>query len=169
MESFLILAHQVQGISCCQLVIDALNHPKTFYFKDLLKELEHKLLKFPIYLSLLNIFTFGGYSDYRSSTVQFPEISPVAIYKLKLLEFTSICTSSKCIEYHVLLNQLSLENIGQLEDLIMKSIDAGLVVGCMDQKNVFSILINDKRLALLLNLYLLETFPTINIHYYCIN
>jgi COP9 signalosome complex subunit 7 len=76
---------------------------------------------------LLNIFAYGTYKDYsnRKGLLCLPELNATQTKKLKYLTIVTLSESEKCIPYKTLLEELSIADIRELEDLIIEAIYAG--------------------------------------------
>lgn len=77
---------------------------------------------------LLNIFAYGTFKDYVNEKVtkNLPELSATQAKKLKYLTIVTLSEKDKCIPYKVLQEELSIEDIRELEDLIIEAIYAGI-------------------------------------------
>jgi len=85
--------------------------------------------EFKPYWELLNIFAYGTCKDYLKGKdlLSLPELSPVQTKKLQYLTIVTLSESQKCIPYKKLLEELSIGDIRELEDLIIEAIYAGNV------------------------------------------
>lgn len=77
--------------------------------------------------NLLNIFAYGTFKDYLNdkASQNLPELSGVKAKKLKYLTIVTLSEKDKCIPYKVLQEELSIQDIRELEDLIIEAIYAG--------------------------------------------
>jgi len=139
---FVTLANQHKGAACAEIVKQALAHDKIYVFGELLGhenvqalESTHKPLH-----DLLKIFAYGTYTDYKAQQDELPELSNLETTKLKQLSLVSLAANSSVLEYKQMMNELSLDTPRALEDLILKTVFAGLVEGQLDQqKGVFEV------------------------------
>ena len=83
-------------------------------------------------MSLLEIFSYGTYSDYVSNESSLPNLSPDQRHKLRQLSLLSLAKSPKNLNYGNLLQALELETPRELEDLVISAIYAGLLQGTLD-------------------------------------
>jgi hypothetical protein len=127
METFLALASKTKEKATAQLIMDCLES-NVYQFEPLLhhptiQSFQGKEKK------LLEIFTTGTIHDLES----FDGLSAKQIFKLKQLTLISKA-NEKQLFYDNLLVDLKISNIRELEDLIIQTIEQGLLVATLDQK-----------------------------------
>ncbi|XP_064598951.1 COP9 signalosome complex subunit 7b-like [Liolophura sinensis] len=138
LEQFVLLAKSAKGAAASTLISQALDAPGVYVFGELLdmpniQELESG--PHASYFKLLNIFAYGTYHDYKENKANLPELTPAQVTKLRHLTIVTLATKTKRIPYSVLLKDLEVENLRKLEDLIIESIYADVILGKLDQKN----------------------------------
>jgi len=138
LEQFVLLAKGAKGAAAAELIKQALDAPGVYVFGELLDTSNIKELsegQFAPHYNLLNLFAYGIYRDFKESSGNLPELSPVQVKKLRHLTIVSLATKTKCIPYSVLLQELDMKNLRELEDLIIEAIYADVIRGKLDQKN----------------------------------
>lgn len=85
---------------------------------------------FALHFKTLNLFAYGTYKDYLRDKTQFLELNPTQCKKLQHLTIVTLATREKCIPYSSLLEELSIKNVRDLEDLIIEAIYAGMCYEC---------------------------------------
>lgn len=80
---------------------------------------------FALHFKTLNLFAYGTYKDYLKDRAQYLELTPTQCKKLQHLTIVTLATREKCIPYSSLLEELSIKNVRDLEDLIIEAIYAG--------------------------------------------
>lgn len=113
-----------------------LESPSTYVFGELLdissvKELSNT--EYAPYLTLLDIFAYGTYQDYKKqkSTLMLPELSEQMLIKLKYLSIVSLARFHRHIPYDVLMKELDMSTIRELEDLLIEAIYADVIKGLL--------------------------------------
>eukprot|EP00026_Physarum_polycephalum_P007940 Phypoly_transcript_08012.p1 GENE.Phypoly_transcript_08012~~Phypoly_transcript_08012.p1 ORF type:complete len:284 (+),score=33.51 Phypoly_transcript_08012:62-853(+) len=137
LQPFLLIAKSAKGKGCTAVIDQVLQAPGIFVFGELLdmpnvKQLEGTENKG--HLELLKIFAYGTYPTYKENATTLPPLSPQMATKLRQLTIVSLAADSKVIPYTVLLQQLSIPNVRELEDLIIECIYQGVIRGKLDQK-----------------------------------
>lgn len=114
----------------------AIESPSIFVFGELLDVDNVKALRGTAeepYLTLLNLFAFGTFSEYQQQKLEqsgsLPDLSPSMSTKLKQLSIVSLARSRRNIPYEELQQELEINNIRQLEDLIIELIYANVIKG----------------------------------------
>lgn len=79
-------------------------------------------------LNTLSLFAYGTYKQYLENQSTLIELSDTMKKKLKHLTIVTMAISNKCIAYSDLLEQLDIGCVRELEDLIIESIYAGLLL-----------------------------------------
>jgi len=139
MEQFILLAKGAKGMAAAELVKQALEAPAIYVFSELMelpnvKELQNS--EFKSCWDLLNIFAYGTFKEYlnEKGSKTLPELTPVLAKKLKYLTIVTLSEKEKCIPYKVLQEELSIEDIRELEDLIIEAIYGEIIQGKLDQR-----------------------------------
>jgi len=138
LEQYLLLAKGAKGAAAVELIKQVLEAPGIYVFGELLDMpniQELSASEYMSYFKLLHLFAFGTYSNYLDNKLEYPELSPAMISKLRHLTIVSLATKDKCIPYSRLLKELDMRNLRELEDLIIDVIYADIVRGKLDQRN----------------------------------
>ncbi|XP_022104145.1 COP9 signalosome complex subunit 7b-like [Acanthaster planci] len=138
LEQYLLLAKSTKGAAVVALIKQVLEAPGVYVFGELLEMPNvQELANGPnsSYLAALNLFAYGTYQEYKENSNRFPQLSPVALNKLRHLTVVTLAAKSKHIPYPVLLKELDMKNVRELEDLIIETIYADVIRGKLDQKN----------------------------------
>ncbi|KAB5578278.1 PCI domain-containing protein [Coniochaeta sp. 2T2.1] len=117
------------------LITRATSAPNTYLFAPLLTSPSIQSLastEFSPHLSLLNIFSTSTYQTYLT-TPNLPPLSPAQSSKLRQLSLLSLA-KDRNLTYPSLLTSLNLSNPAELEDLVRKSIYAGLIKATLDPR-----------------------------------
>lgn len=93
--------------------------------------------EFESHLRLLEIFSFGTCSDYKKEESTLPALSPKMLVKLRQLSIVTLSHQTKKVPYTALLEELSISNVRELEDLIIDTMYAGILEGKLDQAKGF--------------------------------
>jgi hypothetical protein len=139
-EQFCLLAKNQKGRAVVALIEQVLNKDKIYVFGELLAMENIQALKgteFESHLKLLEIFAYGTYKQYLQDQDNLPNLTSKMIVKLRQLSIVSLAHQSKKVPYTKLLEELSISNVRELEDLIIDTIYAGLLEGRLDQANGF--------------------------------
>lgn len=154
LEPYILLSKSANSPrAAADLVTQATSAPNTFVFAELLQTPNIQALQtaskdYAHYLTLLQIFAWGTWSDYTgesialarcsninvpvSETPNLPKLSNVQEQKLRQLTLLSLSTSPSTLTYAHLLSELSLPTTRALEDLVISSIYAGLLAAKLD-------------------------------------
>ncbi|KAL9600796.1 MAG: hypothetical protein Q9219_002934 [cf. Caloplaca sp. 3 TL-2023] len=141
LESFILLSKSATSPhSAVSLVNQATSAPNTYVFAELLQTPNISALKsapseYSQYHTLLEIFAWGTWADYSSSSSNLPQLSEPQAHKLRQLSLLSLATSPSTLTYPHLLQALSLPSVRVLEDLVISSIYAGLLTAKLDTQS----------------------------------
>lgn len=138
LETFLLLAKNTRGAASANLITQVTESPNIFTFGELLnvdgiKQLEG-IEAHQKEWKLLQLFTFGVYTDYIEHADTFPPLNESQIKKLRLLTIASLASNSKHVPYSLLKEKLGLENLREVEDLIIEAVYAHIIKGKLNQK-----------------------------------
>jgi len=138
LEPFLLMAKSAKGAAAGKLIQDATAAPGVYVFAELLdlssiQELASNPQLSP-FLSLLHLFSYGTYDQYKLQKDSLPPLNPAQLTKLKRLSIVSLAMESRILPYATLLNYLDISSIRELEDLIIDSIYQDVIRGKLDQK-----------------------------------
>ncbi|KAJ3122852.1 hypothetical protein HK098_002428 [Nowakowskiella sp. JEL0407] len=138
LEPFLLLAKNARGAAASKLIQDATSAPGVYVFAELLElpsiqDLKNNPQYLPIF-TLLEIFAYGTYLDYKQNSSTLPPLNPNQLHKLKCLTIVSLSGESRILQYDHLLQQLDIPNVRELEDLIIDAIYQDIIKGKLDQK-----------------------------------
>ncbi|CAK7262994.1 hypothetical protein SEPCBS57363_000342 [Sporothrix epigloea] len=168
LEPFLVLAMTASSPrQAADLVIRATSYPSTYVFAELLQcpriqALAHAEPEHAVYLTVLQIFSYGTYADYERGTAPasatihadssrqsqtqastapapaaanltpLPTLNEAQSSKLRQLSLVSLATDRSSLGYDHLIKALQLTDDSQLESLVMAAVYAGLVTGTLD-------------------------------------
>ncbi|CAJ0760981.1 17656_t:CDS:2, partial [Entrophospora sp. SA101] len=89
LESFLLLSKSAKGSACVQLIKDALGAPGVYVFAELLDMPNIAKLRnneqYQPYHTLLRLFSYGTYKDYKDNVETLPPLDDAQLNKLKHL------------------------------------------------------------------------------------
>ena len=132
LEQYLILAKTAKGKACEALIMQAISHPKTFVFGELLDAVDRSGISNEA-RTLLEIFTYGTLADFRAAGL--PDLSPQQLKKIQMLTLASLASEKSVLSYGELLSVLEMTSTRYLEDLIIETFYEGLIKGKIDHKN----------------------------------
>jgi len=147
---FCILARTQKGRACAALVQQVIAHRKIFVFGDLLDIPSVQALKeseFSNAFKTLELFAFGTIQEYSNNPRDYLELTEVQTFKLRQLSLLTLCAKEKNLSYEklfaaLLLHSDSQSRIRELEDLIIDSINNGLLTAKLNQKKQCLIVIS---------------------------
>ncbi|KAJ4375529.1 hypothetical protein N0V86_007061 [Didymella sp. IMI 355093] len=136
LEPFLALSKSATSPrAASDLVVQATSAPNTYVFAELLQTPNIQNLRsspdHASYLTLLEIFAWGTWSDYKSHT-SLPKLSAQQHQKLLLLSLLPLSHSHATLTYTHLQSALDLPTARALEELITTAIYAGLLTATLD-------------------------------------
>ncbi|KAJ4334172.1 hypothetical protein N0V95_009241, partial [Ascochyta clinopodiicola] len=136
LEPFLALSKSATSPrAASDLVVQATSAPNTYVFAELLQTPNIQNLRsspeHAPYLTLLEIFAWGTWADYKSRP-ELPKLSAPQHQKLLLLSLLPLSRSHATLTYKHLLAALDLPTARPLEELITTAIYAGLVTATLD-------------------------------------
>ncbi|KAF0975911.1 hypothetical protein FDP41_005238 [Naegleria fowleri] len=136
-EQFLLLGKSVKGKAAVNLIQQAINHPNTFVFSEMLdlkgiKELDGS--EHQADFNTLKLFAFGTYGDYKSNPSNYFPLSDKNSNKLKQLSIVTLASKNRLLKYEDLMKDLDISNVRELEDLLIDCMYQGLLEGKLDQK-----------------------------------
>jgi len=137
LEPFLLMAKSAKGAAAPKLIQDAISALGVFVYAELMDHPNIRVLvgsQYSSYLELLQIFSYGTYTDYKSKQSSLPKLNEVQLIKLKQLSIVSLANETRILPYPRLLSVLDLPTVRSLEDLIIDAIYSGIVSGKLDQK-----------------------------------
>ncbi|KAL8786340.1 MAG: hypothetical protein Q9213_002837 [Squamulea squamosa] len=140
LESFILLSASASSSrAAADLVKQATSAPNTYVFAELLQTKNVAALRtaspeHSSYYTLLEIFAWGTWADY-SSTPNLPSLTDAQAQKLRQLSLLSLSASPSTLTYTHLLTALSLPSTRALEDLVISTIYAGLLVAKLDTQS----------------------------------
>ena len=155
LESYILLSKSATSPrAAADLVTQATSALNTYVFAELLQtpniqSLRTASAEYAPYLTLLEIFSWGTWSDYTCTDVlasktilystdrhiatpDLPQLSDIQSHKLRQLSLLTLSTSHATLTYSHLLSVLALPNVRVLEDLVISSIYAGLLTAKLD-------------------------------------
>ncbi|KAL5120411.1 hypothetical protein ACEQ8H_001701 [Pleosporales sp. CAS-2024a] len=136
LEPFLALSKSATSPrAASDLISQATSAPNTYVFAELLQTRNIQSLRtsedYAPYLTLLEIFAWGTWQDYKSHA-HLPKLSAQQHQKLLLLSLLPLATSHRTLTYKHLLSALDLPTTRALEELITTAIYAGLITATLD-------------------------------------
>ncbi|KAA6367640.1 MAG: putative COP9 signalosome complex subunit 7a [Streblomastix strix] len=124
--------------AAAEIVKEAIAHPQTFVFGELLDAPEIAALEkekgFEKVYETLKLFTYGQYLDYKQKKDKLLPLTPEALSKLKVLTLLTLCRSAKFVPYDEIIRATEITDIAQVEKLIIDSIYLNVLRGRMDQQ-----------------------------------
>eukprot|EP00270_Netrium_digitus_P001598 TRINITY_DN1176_c0_g1_i2.p1 TRINITY_DN1176_c0_g1~~TRINITY_DN1176_c0_g1_i2.p1 ORF type:complete len:262 (-),score=77.41 TRINITY_DN1176_c0_g1_i2:273-1058(-) len=138
-EQFCLLAKNARGRALVELVAQATSHPSLFAFGEILEvtSMQEQLRgsEHSHALDLMELFSYGTWSDYKSSAEKFPPLELQQQLKLKQLTVMKLAETAKVLPYDLLMRELDVGNVRELEDLLINDcMYAGIVRGKLDQR-----------------------------------
>ncbi|KAF3002574.1 hypothetical protein E8E13_008070 [Curvularia kusanoi] len=136
LEPFLALSKSATAPrAAADLVVQATSAPNTYVFAELLQTPNIQNLRsspeHAPYLTLLEIFAWGTWADYKSRP-ELPKLSAQQHQKLLLLSLLPLSHSHATLTYTHLLSALDLPSPRALEELLTSAIYAGLLTATLD-------------------------------------
>ena len=124
--------------AAADLVTRATSTPNTYFFAELLQSPQIQALpqtpEFASYYTLLEIFSYGTYSDY-SATQNLPSLNEQQALKLRQLSLLTLAKNPLNLSYETLQTALGLNDARALEDLVISAIYADLITAQLDPHN----------------------------------
>ncbi|KAJ1969232.1 COP9 signalosome complex subunit 7a [Dispira parvispora] len=129
---------QESTMNLVQLLEQALVEPGLYQFAELLalptvQKLQNDPATRPLY-QLVNLFTYGTYQDYTERKGDYPELTPNQLHKLKQLSVMTAAAGKQVLPYAELQSSLEISEPNALEDLLISTLDDGLVHGKLDHR-----------------------------------
>lgn len=138
LDQFLALANSSRGRAAVELIKTVLSHSSVFVFGPLLDHENVAALEgteHEPYLRLLRLFAYGTYDEYQAAD-GLPELNEQQLRKLRQVTIVSRAASTNTLRYKDLMGGLGVENVRELEDMIIDCIEAGLLFGRLDQREL---------------------------------
>lgn len=138
LEPFLLLAKNARGAAAAQLIQQVTEAPNVFTFGELLNMEGISQLEgnetYAKEWKLLQLFTFGTYTDYIENKDNLPSLNDVQLKKLRLLTIASLASAAKHVPYSLLMKNLALSKLREVEDHIIEAIYSDIIKGKLNQK-----------------------------------
>ncbi|SCO80270.1 related to ACOB protein [Fusarium oxysporum] len=135
LEPFIALSKSATSPrAAADLVTRATSAPNTFLFSDLLQTPAIQNLadsEFASHLKLLQIFSYGTYSSYKT-TEGLPALAEVQATKLRQLSLLSLVRDRQNLSYAALQEALDLPGAREVETLVISAVYAGLLHATLD-------------------------------------
>ncbi|KAF5565006.1 ACOB [Fusarium phyllophilum] len=135
LEPFIALSKSATSPrAAADLVTRATSAPNTFLFSDLLQTPAIQNLadsEFASHLKLLQIFSHGTYSSYKT-TEGLPALEEVQATKLRQLSLLSLVRDRQNLSYAALQEALDLPGAREVEALVISAVYAGLLHATLD-------------------------------------
>ncbi|EXK46862.1 hypothetical protein FOXG_11218 [Fusarium oxysporum f. sp. lycopersici 4287] len=135
LEPFIALSKSATSPrAAADLVTRATSAPNTFLFSDLLQTPAIQNLadsEFASHLKLLQIFSYGTYSSYKT-TEGLPALADVQATKLRQLSLLSLVRDRQNLSYAALQEALDLPGAREVETLVISAVYAGLLHATLD-------------------------------------
>ncbi|KAJ2973060.1 hypothetical protein NUW58_g9036 [Xylaria curta] len=124
--------------AAADLVTQATSNPNTYVFSELLQTPQIQALSqspdHASYLKLLEIFSYGTYTNYTATT-NLPSLNDAQALKLRQLSLLTLAKGPHNLSYAALQQNLGLRNARAVEDLVISAVYAGLVDAQLDPHN----------------------------------
>ncbi|KAJ2296743.1 hypothetical protein H4S01_001022 [Coemansia sp. RSA 2610] len=121
-----------------EIIASALDDERVYHFGRLLNSPQVAELvateQFAQYGRLLELFSFGVLTDYKTMAAQLPQLSPQQLSKLKYLTLVTLASNEKVLKYDTLIAELDCASEQEMEDLVIEAIYRDLVSAKLDQK-----------------------------------
>ncbi|KAK7967517.1 COP9 signalosome complex subunit 7a [Apiospora aurea] len=139
LEPFLALTKSATSPrAAADLVTRATSTPSTYVFAELLQSPQIQALsqapEYAQYYALLEIFSYGTYSDYRAIQ-NLPSLNEQQTLKLRQLSLLTLAKDPHNLSYASLLSALGLSDARAVEDLVISAIYADLITAQLDPHN----------------------------------
>ncbi|KAI0099202.1 PCI domain-containing protein [Nemania sp. FL0031] len=139
LEPFLALTKSATAPrAAADLISQATSNSNTYVFSELLQTPQIQALSqspdYASHLKLLEIFSYGTYADYTSTT-NLPPLNDAQTLKLRQLSLLTLAKDPHNLSYAALQQSLSLPNARAVEDLVISAVYAGLVDAQLDPRN----------------------------------
>ncbi|KAG5749572.1 hypothetical protein H9Q69_003178 [Fusarium xylarioides] len=135
LEPFIALSKSATSPrAAADLVTRATSAPNTFLFSDLLQTPAIQNLadsEFASHLKLLQIFSYGTYSSYKT-TEGLPALEGLQATKLRQLSLLSLVRDRQNLSYSALQEALDLPGAREVEALVISAVYAGLLHATLD-------------------------------------
>ncbi|CAE7218593.1 hypothetical protein P3342_013275 [Pyrenophora teres f. teres] len=137
LEPFLALSKSATSPrAASDLVVQATSAPNTYVFAELLQTPNIQNLtsseEYRSHLTLLEIFAWGTWADYKGAQANLPKLSAQQHQKLLLLSLLPLSHSHATLTYKHLMTALELPTPRALEELITTAIYSGLITATLD-------------------------------------
>jgi COP9 signalosome complex subunit 7 len=124
--------------AAADLITQATSNPNTYVFAELLQTPQIQALSqspdHQSYLKLLEIFSYGTYANYTSTT-NLPPLNDAQALKLRQLSLLTLAKDPHNLSYGALQQNLGLRDTRAVEDLVISAIYAGLMDAHLDPRN----------------------------------
>lgn len=124
--------------AAADLIAQATSNPNTYVFSELLQAPQIQALSqspdYSSHLQLLEIFSYGTYANYTSTT-NIPPLNDVQTQKLRQLSLLTLAKDPHNLTYAALQQNLGLPDARGVEDLVISAVYAGLVDAQLDPRN----------------------------------
>ena len=123
------------------LIIRATSTPGCYVFSELLYHPNVQSLgthpEYLPYLKHLQIFTYGTYHDYYTSTdPPLPQLSDAQTLKLRQLSLLSLASDRAALSYANLQDQMGLSSPRELEEVVISAVYANLLEATLDPQRM---------------------------------
>ncbi|KAI1756817.1 PCI domain-containing protein [Xylaria castorea] len=140
LEPFLALTKSATSPrAAANLITQATSNPNTYVFTELLQTPQIQALsqspEHASYLKLLEIFSYGTYASYHTSSTTLPPLNDAQALKLRQLSLLTTAKGPHNLTYEALQQGLGLHNARAVEDLVISAVYAGLVDAQLDPRN----------------------------------
>ncbi|KAJ8774392.1 hypothetical protein K2173_012466 [Erythroxylum novogranatense] len=129
-------AESLHDSSLANFILEATSHPSLYSFSDFLalpNVIQLGETEYSVYVSLLRLFAYGTWHDYRRYSAGLPKLSEHQILKLKQLSLITFAGLNKTLSYYGLMKELELPSVRELEDFLIECIYLGIVKGKLNQ------------------------------------
>lgn len=125
---YLSLSRTCTPEQSAELVLTATADPNLHRYGELLASpLQSLQTTHPQHYNLLRLFAHGTVTDYKSSTNEFPPLTPAHWTKLRILTLLTVAHSKNTLHYKDLLPALAISSVHELESVIIEAVYRRLI------------------------------------------
>ncbi|XP_058104315.1 COP9 signalosome complex subunit 7-like isoform X3 [Magnolia sinica] len=136
-EHFVKQVKSPSGAPVSKAIVDATSHPLLFTFSEILSltnVAELQGTEYSVFLDMLQLFSRGTCSDYKSNIGHIPALLPDQVRKLKQLSVLTLAETNKVLSYDQLMQELDVSNVREFEDFVINDcMHVGIVRGKLNQ------------------------------------
>jgi len=127
------------GPQFTQFITSLLNDPEVYVFGEVVENDNVKSLSTSDdnskkSYSLLELFAYGKYSDFKGKEKELPALTDQQLSKLRHLTIISMAQKKRELAYTDLMSELGLPSVHDVESLIISSVYHGILVGKLNSE-----------------------------------